>query len=157
MAQTSTTNKELFIVETSSPGSRLEIQFVPGVVAGNRNAKLQSVAIVGRNDDLLHYTGGSETLSLELEFYGENDHVLKAVNWLKSLTMNDSYAGAFRTVKLAFGDLFKHEVWAIKSVKPSMTHLAQEAGWLPLRAKVQVEFQLDPKKNRYIDDVRNGR
>jgi len=157
MAQASTTNKELFIVETEDPSSRLEIQFVPGAIGGSRQARLQSVAIVGRNDDLLHYTGGSETLTLELEFYGDSDEVYKALNWLKSLTVNDGYAGAFRTVKIVFGELFKNNVWAVKSVKPNMSHFNQETGWLPLRGKASVEFQLDPEKNRYIDDVRNGR
>lgn len=151
------TNQKLFIVETSEPFSTMEIQFVPPTINNTRDARLNSIAIVGRNDDILHYTGGSETLKLELDFLaGDNvsDDVIGKINWLKSLTMNDGYSGAFRNVKLIFGKLFLKEVWAIKSVDSSYSHFSENNYWLPLRAKVSLSLQLDPEKNRYIDDVR---
>ena len=160
MAGVSSTNKELFIVETAEPFSKLEIQFVPGQVKNTREARLQNIHVIGRNDDLLHYVGGAETLSLELDFYAQDSDmadVFKAVNWLKSLTMNNGNAGKFRNVKLIFGDLFKYQVWAIKKVDSTMSHLSQEHKWLPLRAKVSLQLMLDPEKIRFIDDVRNGR
>jgi len=156
----STTNKQLFIVELDHPFSTLEIQFVPQAIKSNRSAKLQTVAIVGRNDDLLHYTGGKETLKLELEFYAQDDskkEVFEKINWLKSMTMNNGSNGKFRNVKLVFGDLFKNQVWAISNVSPDMSHLSAGNSWMPLRAKVNIDFILDPEKNRFIDDVRNGR
>lgn len=156
----STTLQRLFIVETSEPFSTMEIQFVPPTIGNSRDARLNTVAIVGRNDDILHYSGGSESLKLELDFYAGEDvkeNVIDKINWLKSLTMNDGYSGAFRNVKLVFGKLFLNEVWAIKSVDSSMSHFSEKNSWLPLRAKVQLALQLDPEKNRYIEDVRNGR
>ena len=54
---TSSTNKKLFIVETEEPFSSLEIQFVPPVMKNDRSANLQNFSVVGRNDDLLQYTG----------------------------------------------------------------------------------------------------
>lgn len=156
----STTNKELYIVETVEPFSSLEIQFVPQEISNSRDAKLQTFTVVGRNDDLMHYISGSEKLDLTLEFMSEEanrEDVYKKINWLKSLTMNDGYAGKYRNVKLIFGDLFKNHIWVIKTVAPKMTHLSQEHKWLPLRAVVQINLILDPEKNRYIDDVRDGR
>lgn len=136
----------------------MEIQFVPEM-DNNRSARLNQVAIVGRNDDLLQYTGGQETLTLNLEFYGSENveaEVTAKINWLKSLTMNDGYAGAFRNVKLVFGKLFQTQVWAIRDVQAKPTHFDADNDWLPLRATVTVQLILDPDKNRYINDVRNG-
>lgn len=156
----STTNCELYIVELAEPFSEMEIQFVPPTIGTSRDARLQNVAIVGRNDDLVHYIGGSETLNLELEFYADEkikELVYDKVNWLKSLTMNDSNRSKIRNVKLVFGDLFKYQVWIVKSVKPTFSNFSQKDNWLPLRAKVQLSLQLDTQKNRYIKDARNGK
>jgi len=156
----STTNKELYIVETSEPFSSLEIQFVPPQINNSRDAKLQTFTVVGRNDDLMHYISGSEKLDLELDFLSNEENrkdVYEKINWLKSLTMNDGYAGKIRNVKLVFGELFKNHIWIIKTVNPKMTNLSQPHGWMPLRASVTINLILDPEKNRYIEDVRNGR
>ena len=160
MSQVTTTNKQLYIVETVSPFSSIDIQFVPYEINNPRDAKLQNVTIVGRNDELMHYITGNEKLSLNLDFYAPHDNVKEVndkINWLKSLTMNDGYSGKYRNVKIVFGDLFKNQVWVIKSVNPKMSHFSAADKWLPIRAAVQVEFMLDPEKNRYIEDVRNGK
>lgn len=154
----STTNKELFIVETVEPFSKIEIQFVPPSVKNPRSATLQEVVIVGRNDDLLQYVSGKENLTLNLDFLADNpgrEDVYQKVNWLKSMTMNDGYAGKFRNVKIVWGKMFKNLVWVIKSVDPEYSDFDDEKDWYPIRAKVTVELQLDPEKNRFIEDVRN--
>jgi hypothetical protein len=154
----STTNQQLFIVEMSPPFSKVEIQFVPPSVKNPRSATLQDVVIVGRNDDLVQYVSGKESLTLNLDFLADNpgrEDVYEKVNWLKSLTMNDGYSGKFRNVKIVWGKMFKNLVWVIKSVSPDFSDFDDQQGWLPIRAQVVVEFQLDPVKNTHIEDVRN--
>ena len=151
-----TTLKELFLVETSEPFDDMIIQFVPDTMNNTRKANVKSISIVGRNDDLLHYIGGSETLSFTLDMYGNNDYVINKINWLKSLTMNDGFAGSFRNVKLVFGDMYKYSVWSLTSVNAKMGQFSKELQWGPARAQVTISLKLDPVSNRLIKDVRNG-
>lgn len=156
MAATTTTDNQLFIVETSEPFSTMAIQFVPGEMGNDRSANFANIAVVGRNDEIQHYIGGSETLNLTLDLYGGKAEVMDKINWLKSLTLNDGYSGSFRSVKLVFGDLFKYQVFNITKVTPSMSHFTKELNWLPQRATVSISLKLDPDENRYIEGVRNG-
>lgn len=159
MADISTTYSELFIVEAQPPFSSRAFQFVPEVIENPRSAKLQEVVIIGRNDALLHYINGQESLRLELEFLAtseKKDDVKKTIDWFKSLTMNDGYSGKIRNVKLIMGNVFTNEVWLVEAVEPKMSHFSQKDAWMPLRATIGLNLKLDPNKNRYIDDVRNG-
>lgn len=154
-----TTGGNLYIVELEEPNERLEIQFVPENITTPRNANLKSVSIVGRNNDLLQYTGGQETLQMTLNFLADDDlreEVIKKVAWLKSLTMKDGNKGVYRNVKLVMGDLFKNEIWAVSSVEPTLSHLDDEHNYLPLRAVVVVKMILDPKTNLLFSDVRRS-
>jgi len=153
----STTNGNLYIVELEDPFEKMEIQFVPENIAQPRTANLKSVNIVGRNNDLLHYTGGQETMQLTLDFLADDERrteVIDKIRWLKSLTMKDGDNGPFRNVSLIMGDLFKNQVWAVSSVEPTMTHFDGDHNWLPLRASVVVKFILDPKTNLLFSQVR---
>jgi len=154
---TSTTDQQLFIVETKEPFESMEIQFVPYELNSNRKADIRDIKVVGRNNPLQQYTGGDETLSFVIEMYGDNTMVLNRINWLKSLTHNDGYGGSFRSVKLVMGELFKYDIWNITSVQTNMNHLDRNLGWGPQRASVTISLKLDPKTNKYIQDVRNGR
>lgn len=156
---TTTTKRELIIMELVTPFSYIEVQYVPAEINVPREAHMQNVTIVGRNDELMHYISGSERMSLTLDFHADDvnkDEVYKKVNWLKSLTANDGYAGKFRNVKIVWGDMFKNQVWAIQGVNPKYSHFSADNKWMPLRCSVQINLKLDPKKNRYIKDIRNG-
>jgi len=153
------TQGKLYIVELVSPFDRVEIQFVPRELVPTRRAKLSRIGIVGRNNDLLHYTGGSDTLALALDFVSDEENredVIQKVDFLKSLAMKDGNKGGFRNVKLVMGDLFRNEIWAIESVVPSLSHFDDDNNYLPIRASVVVNLILDPKTNRLIKDVRRN-
>lgn len=152
-----TTNNELYIVETSEPFEKMVIQFVPTDMNNTRKAKLKDISVVGRNDDLQHYVGGSENLTFVLDMYGNNEHVMKKINWLKSLTMNDGFGGSFRSIKLIFGDLYKYHVWNLTSVNAKLSQFTKDLKWEPARAQVTLSMKLDPENNRLIEDVRNGK
>lgn len=152
-----TTQGKIYLLELEEPFQRLELQFVPGELRMNRQADLKTIAIVGRNNNLLQYTGGSDTLNLPMEFYSDSqlrDDVISKVNWLQSLAMKDGNDGVYRNVKLVFGDIFRHEIWAVSSVAPVISHFDDEYGYLPLRAKVDVKLILDPLTNLLFEDVR---
>lgn len=154
----STTKGELYLVELVDPFERLEIQFVPRELDMPRKADLAKMRVIGRNNDLLHYTGGSNTLKLPLEFYSDDDNqyedVIAKVNWLQSLAMKDGFNGPYRNVKLVFGDVFRYEIWAVESVDPKIMDFMDDGQWRPLRATVNVSLILDPITNLLINDVR---
>lgn len=157
---TTTTNSQLFIVELAEPFERLEIQFVPEEISIPRKADLSKISIIGRNNKLLQYTGGEETMTLNLEFYSdEKDRfdVIQKVDWLKSLCYNDGYNAGARKVKVLFGDLFTYHVWTVEGVTPNLSHFDDVASWLPIRAKVEVNFVCDPDDNLLLRQVRRKR
>jgi len=152
-----TTLGRLYLLELEEPFERLELQFVPGELSMNRQADLKQIAIVGRNNNLLQYTGGSDTLNLPIEFYSDSefrDDVISKVNWLQSLAMSDGNNGPYRNVKLVFGNLFRNEIWAVSSVSPVLSHFDDKYNFLPLRATVEIRLILDPKTNLLFDQVR---
>lgn len=152
-----TTNNELFLVELAAPYQRLPIQFVPDDIITPRQAYIHQVNIVGRNNDLLRYSGGNDTFRLNLDFLSDEENrqdVISKVAWLKSLAMNDGNRRGIRNVKMVMGDLFRYEVWIVRRVTPKMTHFDNNNGWLPLRAKVTLDMVLDPARNLLISDVR---
>ncbi len=139
------TNGELFIVELNPPFEKLKFQFVPDNIEVPREANIEAISVIGRNNNLYQHTGGFETLNLPLEFYANDTHrqeVIKAVNWLKSLTMSDENKGIPR-VKVVFGDMFKKETWVVQSVTPTFSQFSPDHKWLPCRAKVDVKLLLD--------------
>lgn len=153
----STTNNELYLVETADPFERLMVQFVPDKISVPRTANLKSVNVVGRNNDLLQYTSGQDTMTLTLDFLADDDKredVIKSIAWLRSLTMKDGDTGLYRNVILVMGNLFKNEIWAVSAIEPTMSNFDDEHNWLPLRASVVVKFILDPKTNLLFSDVR---
>jgi hypothetical protein len=156
--KTTTTNGQLFIVETVPPFQQIEIQFVPTSVSNPRNATFIGIEIVGRNDELLQYISGKEKLTLNLDFLSDDPSrkdVYSKVNWLKSLTMNDGYSGQVRNVKVVWGKVWKNLVWSVMSVNPDFSFFDDANDWYPIRAKVVVELQLDPSSNQTIKDMRN--
>lgn len=152
-----TTDHDCYILETEEPFERLEIQFVPNEISTPREANLTEIMVVARNNPKYHYINGKDTLRMQVEFYSDErgrTDVIRKVQWLKSLTMNNGFQGGLRNVKIVFGELFPNEVWLLKSVRPTLSHFDGEAGFLPLRARVDLEFVLDPVKNNLITDVR---
>lgn len=152
-----TTNNELILVELTAPFERLFIQFVPRVLEPQRTANYAAIAPVGRNNPLLHFTGGNNTMPLTLEFYSDDEtreDVITKVKWLESLAMNNGYESASPKVKLIMGTLFEYEVWRVTSVKSKLEAFDIKNNWLPMRAEVMINLQLDPEENLDLATVR---
>ncbi|RUP38224.1 MAG: hypothetical protein EKK63_12655 [Acinetobacter sp.] len=152
-----TVESSIFIVELAPPHERLMIQFVPDEINMPRTAEGGSFTVVGRNHKKFHYTSGSEPLNMELQFFADDDKredVKKAIDWLKSLTMNDGTNAKFRNVKIIMGKMFEDEIFRVVSVSPVMSNFDSAHDWLPLQARVNIVMELDPQKNMTIKDRR---
>lgn len=151
-----TTQGKLYFVATKSL-ERLEIQFVPNELGMTRNSDTQSVQVVGRNNPFYHYTAGETLLNLELDFHAEREDrqdVIEKCRWLEGLAYNDDYPNPPEVVKLVFGQLFKDEIWVVKSVNYKLTQFDRLYGFFPKQAKVTVSLALDVKGNYKKSDLR---
>lgn len=152
-----TTNNEIYIVEVQPPFERLAFQFMPEGVSYSRTANIQSIDVVGRNNNLYQYTGGTDVLKFSLDFFSDEQNrkdVKRKVDWLKSLTMSDGGFGPARNVKIIMGDMFKNDVFIVREVDAVFSNFDNRFNYNPIRATVKLSFVLDPKKNRRLKDVR---
>lgn len=146
----------LYIIALGSL-ERLEMQFVPLKLSLNRSADIEELKVVGRNNPIHHYTSGSDRLNFELDFYSiaENrDDVITKVNWLQSLAYNDGYALPPERVKVVFGDVFRDEVWVVKSVQADLSLFNKNHAYLPQQAYVKLQLMLDPDRNLRLNDIK---
>jgi hypothetical protein len=160
MGTFTTTLERVSLVELSPPFERLNFQFMPEGITWKRDAQIQSVAIVGRNNPVHQYIGGTDSLNFSLSFHSDEENredVKRKVDWLKSLAMSDAGFGPARKVRLVMGKFYNNETWLIKGVSVSYKNIDQRFDFLPLQATVQLSLMLDPETNRTISDVRNQR
>lgn len=159
-----TTDHQCYILDLTQRNGineRLDIQFIPDVIQGQRTANLKDIVVIGRNNPFLHYTGGKEIIQLPLEFYSDvesHDDVKIKIDWLRSLTINDGKVGGYRKVKIVFGGinsgLFRWETFAVKSVQYKMSHFDGNSDFLPLRATIAVSLQVDVDEDVTINTLR---
>lgn len=80
---------DLYIVAIDEPQTnRLRVQYMPLQVQYSRTAKFDSVPVIGRNEDLSHYSGGATTMTMNLDFYStDTDGTLAkaSIKFLESL------------------------------------------------------------------------
>lgn len=129
---------------------RLEIQFVPTGMIESRRANYGDIEVVGRNNPIPHYTGGSDTLEFELDFVAEDDNredVVRKCRWLKSMSMNDGFGEPPEKIRLTWGRMFQDEIWVIRAVQVTYGTFNVEEGFLPVQAYVRLSLQLAPKEN----------
>lgn len=151
------TEGKLYITALKSL-ERLEIQFLPKEIQFGRKVDYGEVVIVGRNNPLYHFSGGSNQFTLELDFLAmteSREDVIERCKWLESLTANDGFTKPPEKVKVTFGNLFKpHEVWIITAFSYKLSGFKSAYGYLPTQAIANVTFSLDPEANLTHDDIR---
>ena len=113
-----TTENKLFLVSLSDPAERLQIQFVPLEFQMGRNSDIEDIKIIGRNQPLTHWSGGSSELRLALDFYTENstEKITEKINWLEKFTFSDGYKSPPSYLKLVWGGMFDNDIFIVKSV-----------------------------------------
>lgn len=151
-------NDQIYIHELSDPFERIAFQFVPDDIRWERVGNWSSIPIVGRNNSKKQLTGGEDRVSFQLDFNGmfEQDkrHCLQKMRFLQSLTVTDGFSGPARNVKIAWGDIFRFNVWVVKSVRANMSGFSSLNNYNPLQLILDVDFELDPAENQKLLDVR---
>lgn len=155
----SQTNKQLFIVDLSSPDETMEIQFVPQELRMSGTTNHARMDVVGRNNPLYQYINGEDSIFLELDFYADDENkedVVERVRWLQSLRYNDGFDRRKKNVLLVWGDLFSNSnlVWIVTLVNVEYSGFHSEFNYRPVFAKVFVTLVLDPSTNIRVSDIR---
>jgi len=149
---------QLYIVAIDLPQvETLAFQYTPDKINYERTANVSNVAIVGRNNDLHHFVGGSTSLSFAMDFYSLESNrmdVKRKIKWLESMTYSERQRPPSR-LKIVFGDLFKDEIWILTSVGVEYDVPDLSAGALPLYAIASLNFVRDTERDIYGDDIRN--
>ena len=151
----STTDKKLYFLALTT-GERLEIQFVPPELNYSRTANYASIQVIGRNIPRYQFVNGECNLSLELDFYADEENrvsVIRKCRWMEALTYNNGYRDDVQKVSLVFGDLFRKEVWLVKDVNYRLSNFNKVKGFMPQQANVQVTLLRDVDINPDWSDI----
>ncbi len=150
--------KELYILALDSPEvEALQIQYNPSELNYSRDSKIQDIAIVGRNDDLHQYTGGSTSLSFDLSFFSQEttrQDVKAKIKWLESQMYSEGDRAPSR-LKLVFGQMFRDEIWILRSMSVKYSVFEPASGWLPLYATASLTLVRDTETDLNASDIRN--
>jgi len=152
----STTRGLMYFVGVTSL-EKLEIQFVPANIRTTRQGDVQAVEIVGKNNPNYQYTSGETLVRMDLSFHAEDQNredVITKCRWLEALVYNEGLEDPPERVKLVWGDLYRDEVFTVKSVDYKLSQFNREAGALPCQATVNIVLALDPVENRRRSDLR---
>ena len=157
MALRKTYLSQLFFVAIDTPEvSQLQLQYSPQTISYNREADVQDIAIVGRNDKLHQYTSGTTSVSFEVDFYSQQANrqdVKDKIKWLESQLYSSENRAPSR-ILIVFGDLFsENDIWILKSCAVTYSNFEPATGWLPLYAKASLSFVRDTEQDLFAGDI----
>jgi len=90
----------------------------------DRNARIVSHQVAGRNMESLHFVGGSKTMDLVMDFVPEiesREDLLYKVSWLESLTYNEGFKSPPPRIRLLFGGVIEEQLWVVQKVTPKLS------------------------------------
>lgn len=151
-----TTDGRMYLI-TERTLERLDIQFTPPDIQVDSRPTIATIQIVGRNTPRYQYIGGEPTIRLTLDFYAnevEGQDVVAKCRFLESLTASDGSEGPFQRVKMIFGDLYKNDMWVVKSAPYRLFNFDESVGYLPKHATVELTLAKDPTDNLRWRDIR---
>lgn len=152
----STTGHRLYIIALSTL-ERLEIQFVPSMLSINRDPTVQQVEIVGANLPRTQQQGGGRTLTLDLDFYADDNDRMQAIKkcrQLESYTYREGQRKPAEKVRLIFGDMFQQEIWSVQKVSYDLKQFHKLHGFLPVQAYAKVTLIQDGSLEPSASSVR---
>lgn len=151
----STTDGLIYLTALRSLES-IEIQFTP-LLNKERVPNYGEIQVVGRNNPFQHYTGGKDTLNLELDFHSDEESredVVRKVRMLESWSVNDGYDNPPERIRFTFGNFFREgEIWVITQINTDFSLFDNNYGMLPRQAYVQLTLTLDSSTNRRKTDI----
>lgn len=149
----SKTAAPVFIVNLETK-EYIKLHFVPLEVEWESKSNIAAIASIGRNNPFYHFTGGEDTINLELDWHAYDNarqSAIGAANTLKAWSRNDGYKKGLPRIKLIFGNLFRDHVFIIAAAPYKMSLFQRNRGMMP----AQVNQTLTLKKVTMSNETRN--
>ena len=115
-------HNSIIIVNTNvSPVVSVVLQNRPSSIQVNPTTFWTSVKSMGRNNPFMMYTGGEDSIQLEVSWYVDDPHhrdeVLNKVRLLESWSKADGYNAAPPTLKISWGEsgIFDNDIFILES------------------------------------------
>lgn len=136
---------------------QIKIDYLPKSISPNRSSDIADLKIIGRNNPVHHYLSGSNTITLDLDFYAKEknrEDVIKKCRMLESWAVNDGFDKKPEQVRITLGSIFKFEdLWVIDSIVTDFSNFDAAYNFLPKQAYVKLSLKLDTPKNRKRRDI----
>lgn len=139
---------------------KLYFQTIPLEIAVEPASSWVAVAAAGRNTPLYQYTGGEDTITFTISFYGNHESrqdVLTKLKWIQSLSRNDGYDNKPHHVKFIMGDLFKDAKFIVSASPYRMAHFHREKGMMPQLGYIDITLKRVMELNMSRADILNIR
>lgn len=125
----SSKHNQIIIVNTNtSPATSIILQNRPPTIQVNNQSYWVSVKSMGRNNPFMMYTGGEDSIQLEVSWFvtDENNRkeVLTKCRLLESWSRADGYAASPPTLKISWGsaDIFKDDQFILESASYQLSN-----------------------------------
>ena len=148
----SKTAAPVFIVNLETK-EYIKLHFVPLEVQWEAKSNVAAIASIARNNPFYHFTGGEDTINLDLDWHAydvDRQSAIGAANTLKAWSRNDGYKKGLPRIKLIFGEIFRDHVFIITGANYRMSLFQRQKGMRP----AQVTQSLTLKKVTMLNETR---
>lgn len=122
-------HNQIIIVNTNtSPVTSIILQNRPPTIQVNNQSYWVSVKSMGRNNPFMMYTGGEDSIQLEVSWFVTNEHnrkeVLTKCRLLESWSRADGYAASPPTLKISWGNanIFENDQFILESASYQLSN-----------------------------------
>lgn len=140
----------MYIALFDDPNIRTSLRYVP-VVSDSRTANFANIDIAGRSNPILHYTGGEDTMKIDIKEHKSSDqtYVLNFINTLKSFAYGQDLI-------VVLGDFVRNKVFVLNSIQTNYKDHEARNGMLPKNIEASLSFRLNPLLSVLPSDLRRG-
>ena len=121
-------NQIIIINTNTSPVTSIILQNRPPTIQVNNQSYWVSVKSMGRNNPFMMYTGGEDSIQLEVSWFVTNEHnrkeVLTKCRLLESWSRADGYAASPPTLKISWGsaNIFENDQFILESASYQLSN-----------------------------------
>lgn len=123
-----TVNNQIIIINThTQPYTKVEIQGKPSEVEVVPDSNWATVKSIGRNNPFMIYTGGEDTITIDVSWFStqkDRKDVINKCKLLESWSRSDGYTASPPVLHISWGssNLFKGQTFVLTSAKYSLSN-----------------------------------
>ena len=164
-------NQIIIINTNTSPATSIILQNRPTTIQVNNMSYWVSVKSMGRNNPFMMYTGGEDSIQLEISWFVDDpdnrNEVLTKCRLLESWSKADGYSASPPTLKISWGNanIFENDIFILESApyqlsnfqsytRPHNQSMVSDIGLAPQCATQTLVFKrVTPNNRTHIDII----